>query len=129
MQTCNFSSHTSGIIKKTVFKEIDKTVQTTTEETTDDISILDKMGITMEEATDEDVIKIKKAMGDAADKFYKAWKVTNYETEEKYKKFVAERARFQSRLGKMKVKENCLGGSRHVDKFLNVKIDTIRKTN
>ena len=46
-----------------------------------------------------------------------------------YKKFVAERARFQSRLGKMKVKENRLGGSRHVDKFLNVKIDTIRKTN
>lgn len=73
-----------------VYKKIDKTIQTATEETTDNISILDKMGIAMEEATKEDVAKIKKAMGDAADKFYKAWKVTNYETEEKYKKFVSE---------------------------------------
>lgn len=54
------------------------------------ISILDKMGITMEDASEEDVAKIKKAMGDAANKFYKAWRVSNKETEEKYKKFVEE---------------------------------------
>lgn len=73
-----------------VYKKVDKSVEINTEETTDTISVLDKMGITMEDVSDEDVAKIKKAMGDAADKFYKAWRVTNYETEEKYKKFVAE---------------------------------------
>ncbi len=52
--------------------------------------VLDKMGITMEDATDEDVAKIKKAMGDAAGKFYKAWRVTNKETEEAYQKFTKE---------------------------------------
>lgn len=53
-------------------------------------SILQKMGITMEEATHEDIAKIKKAMGDSAGKFYKAWRVTNFETEERYQKFTLE---------------------------------------
>lgn len=53
-------------------------------------SILQKMGITMEEATKEDIAKIKKAMGDSTGKFYKAWRVTNFETEERYQKFTSE---------------------------------------
>ena len=53
-------------------------------------SILQKMGITMEEATKEDIAKIKKAMGDSAGKFYKAWHVTNFETEKNYQKFTTE---------------------------------------
>ena len=53
-------------------------------------SILQKMGITMEEATKEDIVKIKKAMGDSAGKFYKAWRVTNFETEKNYQKFTTE---------------------------------------
>lgn len=53
-------------------------------------SILQKMGITMEEATQEDIAKIKKAMGDSTGKFYKAWRVTNLETEKNYQKFTTE---------------------------------------
>lgn len=53
-------------------------------------NILQKMGITMEEATKEDIAKIKKAMGDSAGKFYKAWRVTNLETEKNYQKFTTE---------------------------------------
>lgn len=53
-------------------------------------SILQKMGITMEEATQEDIAKIKKAMGDSAGKFYKAWCVTNLETEKNYQTFTSE---------------------------------------
>ena len=53
-----------------------------------EVSVLDEMGITMEDATAEDVVKIKKAMGDSADKFYRAWRVTNKATEEAYHKFV-----------------------------------------
>lgn len=53
-------------------------------------SMLEKMGITMEDASDEDVEIIKKAMGDSAHRFVKAWKVSNYETEKRYKKYIAE---------------------------------------
>ena len=53
-------------------------------------SMLDQMGIIMEEVNEEDIAKIKKAMGDSANKFYNAWKVTNLETEQEYNKFVKE---------------------------------------
>ena len=50
-------------------------------------SILDDMGIKMEEASNKDVEIIKKAMGDQASKFYKAWKVTNYETQDNFETY------------------------------------------
>lgn len=53
-------------------------------------SILQKMGITMEDVTQDEIARIKKAMGDSAGKFYKAWRVTNFETEERYQKFTSE---------------------------------------
>ena len=53
-----------------------------------EVSVLDELGITMEDATAEDVVKIKKAMGDSADKFYRAWSVRNKAKEEAYHKFV-----------------------------------------
>lgn len=53
-------------------------------------SMLEKMGITMEDATDEDVEIIKKAMGDQVNKFYKAWRVNNYETQKAFNKFTSE---------------------------------------
>lgn len=53
-------------------------------------SILQKMGITMEDVTQDEIARIKKAMGDSANKFYKAWRVTNLETEKNYQKFTSE---------------------------------------
>ena len=53
-------------------------------------SILQKMGITMEDVTQNEIARIKKAMGDSAGKFYKAWRVTNLETEKNYQKFTSE---------------------------------------
>ena len=53
-------------------------------------SILQKMGITMEDVTQDEITRIKKAMGDSANKFYKAWRVTNLETEKNYQKFTSE---------------------------------------
>lgn len=53
-------------------------------------SILQKMGITMEDVTQDEIARIKKAMGDSANKFYKAWRVTNLETEKNYQKFTYE---------------------------------------
>lgn len=73
-----------------VYKSQKKDVETKAEDDKPVISILDTMGIEMEDATEEDVAKIKKAMGDSANKFYRAWRVSNKETEEAYKKFTAE---------------------------------------
>lgn len=53
-----------------------------------DEDMLSEMGIEMEDATEEDIAKIKKAMGDSSDKFYKAWRVKNLETEEIYQDFI-----------------------------------------
>lgn len=53
-------------------------------------SILQKMGITMEDVAQDEIDRIKKAMGDSANKFYKAWRVTNLETEKNYQKFTSE---------------------------------------
>lgn len=73
-----------------VYKPQKKDVGVKTEDDKPVISILDTMGIEMEDATEEDVAKIKKAMGDSANKFYRAWRVSNKETEEAYKKFTTE---------------------------------------
>ena len=53
-------------------------------------NMLEKMGIQMEDVTQEDIDKIKKAMGNQANKFYKAWKVINTETESNFNNFVKE---------------------------------------
>ena len=50
---------------------LNNTVNLESKENTN-ISMLDKMGISMEDCNEEDIKKIKKAMGDSADKFYKA---------------------------------------------------------
>lgn len=76
-----------------VYKPKKATIPETTKGNTDlpiEKSILDEMGISMEDVTEEDVVRIKKAMGDVADKYYKAWRVTNFETEETFKKFTSE---------------------------------------
>ena len=73
-----------------VYKKKEKSDVLKTENQTDSVSILEKMGITMEDATQEDIEKIKKAMGDASNKFYKAWRVTNKATQEAYDKYVSE---------------------------------------
>lgn len=72
-------------------------------------SILDKMGIVMEDVTEDDVKKIKKAMGDASDKFYKAWRVTNTSTEKKFQDYVTK-----NKIGNHKL---CVHGSRNQNWF------------
>lgn len=54
------------------------------------LNMLQEMGIEMEDCDENDIKKIKKAMGNMSDKFYKAWRVKNLETEEVYQKFTKE---------------------------------------
>ena len=53
-------------------------------------TILEELGLVMEEATKDDVALIKTLMNESADKFRKAWRVTNLKTQGRFDKFVAD---------------------------------------
>ena len=53
-------------------------------------TILEELGLVMEEATADDVALIKTLMKESVDKFRKAWRVTNLKTQDHFDKFVAE---------------------------------------
>lgn len=53
-------------------------------------TILEEFGLTMEEATKDDIALIKTLMKESADKFKKAWRVTNLKTQDRFNKFVQE---------------------------------------
>lgn len=53
-------------------------------------TILEELGLEMEETTADDVVLIKKLMNESAGKFRKAWRVKNIKTQECFDKFVAE---------------------------------------
>lgn len=53
-------------------------------------TILEELGLVMEEATRDDIAMIKTLMKESADKFRKAWRVTNLKTQERFDKFVQD---------------------------------------
>ena len=53
-------------------------------------TILEELGLVMEETTRDDIALIKTLMNESADKFRKAWRVTNLKTQERFDKFVKE---------------------------------------
>lgn len=53
-------------------------------------TILEELGLVMEEATADDVALIKTLMNESAGKFRKAWRVTNLKTQDRFDKFVSE---------------------------------------
>lgn len=56
----------------------------------DDKDILEHLGLVFDECSIEDIAKIKSALGSCSDKFYKAWKVKNLRTQERFDKFVKD---------------------------------------
>ena len=74
--------------------EIEPTVMTEKKQQT----ILEELGLVMEETTRDDVALIKTLMNDSADKFRKAWRVTNLKTQERFDKFVKENGIKDTRL-------------------------------
>lgn len=66
--------------------EIEPTVEVEKKQQT----ILEELGLVMEETTRDDVALIKTLMNESADKFRKAWRVTNLKTQERFDKFVKE---------------------------------------
>ena len=55
-----------------------------------DMTILDELGLVMDEATKDDIALIKTLMRESVDKFRNAWRVTNLKTQERFDKFVTE---------------------------------------
>lgn len=53
-------------------------------------TILEELGLEMEEATADDVALIKTLMNESAGKFRKAWRVKNIKTQERFDKFITE---------------------------------------
>lgn len=53
-------------------------------------TILEELGLVMEETNADDVALIKTLMNESAGKFRKAWRVTNLNTQDRFDKFVAE---------------------------------------
>lgn len=61
-------------------------------------TILEELGLVMEEATKDDIALIKTLMNESADKFRKAWRVTNLKTQDRFDKFVADNSIKDTRL-------------------------------
>ena len=53
-------------------------------------TILEELGLVMEETTADDIAMIKTLMNESADKFRKAWRVTNLKTQDRFDKFVTD---------------------------------------
>ena len=53
-------------------------------------TILEELGLEMEETTADDIALIKTLMNESVGKFRKAWRVTNLKTQERFDKFVKE---------------------------------------
>lgn len=57
---------------------------------TQPMTILEALGLEFEECDDLDIIKIKSALGSCEDKFYRAWRVKNLKTQDRFDKFCEE---------------------------------------
>lgn len=55
-----------------------------------DFTILEQLGLEFEECTNSDIAVIKTTLGSCADKFYRAWKVKNLRTQQRYDQFVKD---------------------------------------
>ena len=75
------------VIQHSTVAEIE-TVESDSEEPAG--TILDVLGLEFEECTREDIARIKSLLGDCADKFSRAWRVTNKSCKTKFDEYVKE---------------------------------------
>jgi len=82
------------VVQHKVVKE-DETV---TEQDMTQKTILEEMGLVFEECTPAEILVIKKNLAESKDKFYKAWKVTNNRTQEKFDNFMKKEGKIKTKL-------------------------------
>ena len=54
-----------------------------------DMTILEALGLEIEEVTDDEILMIKDLMNESKDKFKRAWKITNHKTQKRFDDFVS----------------------------------------
>ena len=59
-------------------------------ESSKDITILEELGLEMDDVTDAEVTMIKNLMAESSHKFRKAWKVTNIETQKSFDNYIKD---------------------------------------
>jgi len=74
------------VIQKAVDEDID--VTNTESDAEKSMTILEAMGLEFEECDNNDIIKIKSALGSCADQFHKAWRVKNLKTQKRFDEFI-----------------------------------------
>lgn len=79
------------VMRGQVVSKRPETITVETDETpVHDRTILEELGLIFEECSNEDIAKIKYALGSCSGKFKNAWKVTNLKTQERFDKFVKD---------------------------------------
>jgi len=76
------------VIQQTVVKDEEDSEDN--EEVINKQTILDVLGLKLEEITQNEKEMIKKQMDDIKDRFYQAWRVTNVKTQERFDKFIVK---------------------------------------
>lgn len=72
------------VVQRQVIEELEECVPKS------ENTILEHLGLVFEECTEEDIIKIKSALGSCQDRFYQAWKVTNTKTQKRFDEYIKE---------------------------------------
>lgn len=70
-------------------KNIEDTVEEVTEEK-EPVTLLEALGLVFEECDQNDIAKIKSALGSCENRFYRAWRVKNLKTNNRFEKFVKD---------------------------------------
>lgn len=88
------------VMKGQVAQEAQETKQTGTSTAKTDASktILQALGLDFKECTNADIKKIKECLGRESDRFCRAWKVTNKQTQKKFKAFVKKEGITETKL-------------------------------
>ena len=77
-------------VMKTQVVQITITSEDEKDNSTDNQTVLEAMGLEFSEVSDAEISHIKELLGDSADKFSRAWKVVNKKTQERFDKFVKD---------------------------------------
>lgn len=69
-------------------KDVENSIEGTPNEEKEPVTILEALGLVFEECDQNDIVKIKSALGSCQDRFHQAWRVKNIRTNDRFENFV-----------------------------------------
>lgn len=70
-------------------KDVENSIEDAPNEEKEPVTILEALGLVFEECDQNDIVKIKSALGSCQDRFHQAWRVKNIRTNDRFENFVA----------------------------------------